>query len=85
MSGKKKMGQAYLTTEELAERYVVSASTIRRLQRRGLIPFFQPGGPGSALRFPPDALERSTSSSPVPAAPSPPASLPGPKPKWTQS
>jgi hypothetical protein len=47
-----------ITDKELAKRSGVSLATIHRLKKAGLIPFFQPGGKGCVLRFPPDALER---------------------------
>ena len=48
----------YLTAEELATAADVSTATIWRLKRDGKIPFFQPGGAGHLVKFPPDALEQ---------------------------
>ena len=80
----------YLTIHELASRTGLSVSTLRRLQLRGSIPFYQPGGPGSRVLFPRDAIERSSAanaSSPhlnPPSEPVRPTSVPrhGPQPHW---
>jgi len=80
----------YLTILELSSRTGLSISTLRRLQNRKLIPFYQPGGPGSRVLFPRDAIEISSSanaSSPNPIPPSEavrPPTVPrhGPKPHW---
>jgi hypothetical protein len=48
---------AYLTRRQLADRGGVSTITIDRYKRDGKIPFSQPGGPGSKVFFPPNALE----------------------------
>jgi hypothetical protein len=50
--------RTYLTAEELASAADVSTATIWRLKRDGKIPFFQPGGAGHLVKFPPDALEQ---------------------------
>jgi hypothetical protein len=48
----------YVTIDELSRRSGVSTATLHRLKNAGQIPFFQPGGKGARLLFPPDALER---------------------------
>ncbi len=47
-----------LTIKQLAQQARVSVETIRRRVRDGKIPYYQPGGPGTAMRFPSDAFER---------------------------
>jgi excisionase family DNA binding protein len=48
-----------ISITELSYTNGLSISTIRRLVRRGQIPFVQPSGKGGKLLFPPDAVERS--------------------------
>jgi excisionase family DNA binding protein len=48
----------YLTVKELATATGLSVSTLRRLQRKGQLPFFQPGGPGTRVVYPLDAIEQ---------------------------
>lgn len=79
-----------LTIDELSQRSRLSISTLNRLKKEGLIPYFQPGGKNTRVTFPPDAIERAcaaTAASPsVPAAtPTTPTKLSGPMPKWQQS
>jgi excisionase family DNA binding protein len=50
----------YLTTVELSEVTGISVSTIQRLRRKGVLPFYQPGGPRTRIVFPPDAIEQAT-------------------------
>jgi hypothetical protein len=50
-------GPIYLTKHQLVARSGLSASTVQRYKDAGKIPFFQPGGPGGKLLFPPDAIE----------------------------
>ncbi|MFL5330046.1 MAG: helix-turn-helix domain-containing protein [Gemmataceae bacterium] len=90
-------GVAYLTIEELAKKTRYSVSTLRRLCRKGLIPFFQPGGPRSRVVFPTDSIERIRAILPPSVASAPKTellSLPdktaadtarvqsGPRPRW---
>jgi excisionase family DNA binding protein len=51
-------GRDYLDVAELAERTGLSRATIWRLKRKRLIPFFQPGGKGTTVVFPKDAIEK---------------------------
>ena len=62
-----------LSLHELSLATGVSEKTIRRLVDRDAIPYFQPGGPGHRLLFPPDALEIGG----TPTSASPPASNAG--------
>lgn len=77
-----------LTVEELAKANGLSASTIHRLKNAGRIVFYQPAGPGGALRFPVDAIERSlTDPLPKPESAADQCrpqkeNLSGPPPKW---
>lgn len=64
----------YFTLGELAHISGLSEVTLRRYWRDGKIPGFQPGGEGSRVLFPHDALERtplppSASLEPQPIAP----------------
>ncbi len=45
-----------ITKEQLAELTGSSISTIMRRKRDRQIPFFQPGGPGTLLKFPRDCV-----------------------------
>lgn len=67
----------YLSLAELSARSGVSAATLWRLKEARRIPFFQPGGPGTRLLFPADALERTE-----PPEEGTGAALSGPTPKW---
>ncbi len=77
-----------LTIHELSAATGVPVATIRRYKRRGLIPFFQPGGPGCRVWFPPDALDGRPETAPA-AVKAPaeraPSRLPGPGPRWKQN
>ena len=83
--------QLPLTINELSQRSRLSVSTLNRLKKAGLIPFFQPGGKGSRVTFPADAIERACADTAdaqtVPAAPiaALPRKLSGPPPKWMGS
>ena len=61
----------YLTLEELARISGVSKVTLRRYWRAGKIPGHQPGGKGSRVLFPPDALERNPVAPPAALEPRP--------------
>ncbi len=80
-----------LTIEELSQRSRLSVSTLNRLKKAGLIPFFQPGGKGTRVTFSPDAIERACAATAagqsVPAAQvsASPKKLSGPSPKWLDS
>lgn len=63
----------YLTLEELARVSGVSEVTLRRYWRAGKIPGHQPGGKGSRVLFPPDALEGKQVAAPAMLAPRPSA------------
>ena len=78
---------AYLTIKELSEKSQFSVSQLRRLVRAGRIPFYQPGGKGGKLRFPPDAIERSVDiSQDCEAERKPDAQpLPGRSPRWMEN
>ena len=49
--------EVYLDAEELGQLLQVSLSTIRRWQKANQIPFLQPGGPRTRVKFPLRALE----------------------------
>jgi excisionase family DNA binding protein len=85
--------KTFLTREELSARTGLSVSTIHRLKRAHLIPFYQPGGKGSRVLFPPNAIEVANRANPddistvsqeatVPSEPVLPKRLPGPRPRW---
>jgi excisionase family DNA binding protein len=82
--------RCYLTIAELAATTGMSVSTLGRLKKRGLLPFFQPGGPRSRVLFPADAVERTflygrkpeDSSGVDDAADDETAPRRGPRPKW---
>jgi hypothetical protein len=80
--------RAYLTKQELVARSGLSAATIQRYKDQGLIPFFQPGGKGGRILFPPDAIEtvHLESAGPIPnstdARQQKLPKLPGPRPRW---
>ena len=71
----------YLNIEELSAQTRVAVSTLRRYVREQKIKYFQPGGKGGRLLFPPDALERAGQ---PPVSPDAHRSnpLPGRRPKW---
>jgi hypothetical protein len=87
---------AYLTKAELARRSGLSPGTIQRYKDKELIPFFQPGGKGGRLLFPPNALEAAVARAhqdesartdrtgqdyqAIPTAGQ--RKLPGPRPRW---
>jgi predicted DNA-binding transcriptional regulator AlpA len=76
-----------LNIDELVERSGLSEATIWRLKNAEKIPFYQPGGKGSRVTFPPDALERNYSAQnpdePSGNEPSSSSTInTGPKPDW---
>ena len=78
----------YLTLAQLCEATGFGSTTIHRWKKRGLIPFFQPGGKHGHLRFPMDAIEHCRQVGNPPAAAISPTSdtsskLPGRPPQWT--
>ena len=80
--------RAYMDLYQLAAHTGFSVSTINRLRRKGKIPYHQPGGPGTKIVFPHDAIERVYEpsgevviTSPTSAA----GSQRGPKPKWLKN
>jgi hypothetical protein len=70
----------YLTIKELSTLTGFSETQLRRLQRDHRIPFFQPGGKGGKLFFPPDAIEKS--GQPQPGAETTGLPLAGRRPSW---
>ncbi len=80
----------YLTASELAARTGMSTTTIWRLKRDEKIPFYQPGGKNSLVRFPPNALELANSQSTTTESNEGDSTnsnksekpLPGPRPDW---
>ena len=79
----------FISKNELAHRTGLSEETIERLRKRGIIPFWQPGGKRCRILFPVSIL--TTLSTPPATAPSaahpassPAAKLPGPSPRWLQ-
>jgi hypothetical protein len=88
-----RLPKAYLTREQLSERSGLSASTIHRYKRDGKIPFFQPGGGGAKVLYPPSAIECALSQSRQELLVAQDQSntagngvtlkrLPGPRPRW---
>jgi excisionase family DNA binding protein len=82
------VGRRFLSITELAAATGFSVSTLRRLQQKGVLPFYQPGGPRTRLVFPADAIERCVEAgsaclpTPLPPSEQPAARQRGPKPKW---
>ena len=78
--------KSYLDIDELVARTGLSKATIWRLKTSGKIQFYQPGGKGTRVTFPENAIEVSSlnkeSHLPVPANPEELERLPGPSPKW---
>jgi predicted DNA-binding transcriptional regulator AlpA len=78
----------YLDISELVARTGLSEATIWRLKPDGKIPFFQPGGKGTRVKFPDNAieqLERSGTATPMNSNTAENTSserLPVPPPKW---
>jgi len=70
----------YVSIEELSSDSGMSVTQLRRLARAGRIPFFQPGGKGGKLLFPPDAIEKSMQTDPQPQTTAVP--LAGRPPSW---
>jgi len=82
----------YLDADALAARTGLSLSTIHRLKRHGKIRFYQPGGKGTRILFPPNAIEQIKESAEVGpedilvGAPMPiQKGLSGPRPTWMKS
>ena len=85
----KRLDEAHLTIQELSEHSHLSVATINRLKKAGLIPFFQPGGPRTSVRFPADAIEQACANRggdvcqpPAASSAHAPKTLSGPAPKW---
>ena len=77
----------YLNIDELCLRTGLSKSTIHRLKKSGMVRFYQPGGKGGRVLFPPDAIEQVTSGEQPTADPdqdtfTSKSKLSGPQPKW---
>lgn len=77
----------YLNIDQFQSLTGLSKSTIHRLKDAGTIPVYQPGGKGSRLLFPADALERSArlygQAAPASLARrTRQAELSGPQPQW---
>ena len=75
---------SYLTIQELSDRSRLSVTQLRRMAHAGQITYFQPGGPGGRMLFPPDAIERAGQQSAIQEAPFQ-KKLSGPRPKWMDS
>lgn len=75
-------GRKYLTIKELSEDSSFSVTQIRRWVAAEKIAFFQPGGKGGRLLFPPDALERCSTEDPFDDDDEGEKPLPGRRPKW---
>ena len=80
-------GRPYLNINELVAHTGLSTATIWRLKRAGKIPFYQPGGKGTLVKFPVNAIELAghshgprASDSNVETAST--KQLSGPRPKW---
>ena len=72
-----------LSARELSDRTGVSLPTIWRLKSAGKIPFFQPGGKGTVVRFPADAFEQGAAQSCAPSSHERNQDrLSGPRPAW---
>jgi hypothetical protein len=74
------MSSKYLTLKGLSALTGISDTQLRRLKRDHRIPFFQPGGKGGKLYFPPDAIEKSGPPQSEAEAPGVPKA--GRRPKW---
>lgn len=72
----------YLTRHELARRTRLSPATIQRLKDAGCIPFYQPGGKGGRVLFPPDAIERAQGAADDGGENGSGHRLAGPRPAW---
>ncbi len=72
----------YISINELSQITGFSVTQIRRLVAAEKIAFFQPGGKGGKLLFPPDALERRYSENPFARENEGEKPLPGPRPNW---
>lgn len=78
-------GRHYLSLEEFCAHTGLSEATVRRLCRKGQLPFHQPGGPRTKLLFDPDALERvgaGSQTQPQQSVVDPTPVIPGPAPRW---
>jgi hypothetical protein len=79
----------YVTVAELSRRSRLSVATLHRLKDAGKIPFYQPGGKGSRLLFPADAIERAADAAqreqPTAANENESQHLNGPCPAWMSS
>jgi len=75
-----------VTIQELSRQTRLSLATLHRYKAAGKIPFHQPGGKGSALRFPADAVQRAAVADAMDAAASvvqgSRKQLAGPRPAW---
>jgi excisionase family DNA binding protein len=85
----------YLSLAQFSTYSGLSQSTLRRRIRDGSLPAIQPGGPGTRLVIPRDALDRLRRQPPLlgggseggpraalPATSDQPRHLPGPRPSW---
>lgn len=75
----------YLSPQELAATSGFCLSTINRLKKEGKIAYLQPGGPGSKVLFPADAMDQLTHQpepNSVVASSAGPKKLAGVKPAW---
>lgn len=69
------------TLTELSAESRLSVTQIRRLVKKGLIPFLQPGGPGGKLLFQPNALLAANQSAEALPSPTLPPTA-GQQPRW---
>ena len=72
-------GQRLLDVKTFCDRTGFSASTVRRLIRRGRLPVYQPGGRRCRVLIPAGALDGALE---CPAEEKPRERIPGPRPKW---
>ena len=84
MSDQNLTNRQYLNINQLSEISGFSVTQIRRLVDAQKIPYFQPGGKGGKLLFPPNALERNGSGEEKNPANESNKPLSGRRPKWTE-
>lgn len=74
--------EVYLTIQQLSQRTGFSVTQLRRLAKKGAIPYLQPGGAGGKLLFRPDALEACSPGESTTFAPAQQRPLSGQRPRW---
>ena len=87
---------SWLTVAKFVDHCGLSTSTVRRLIKSGSLPYAQPGGPGTRVLIPADALSHARGDVGVPQEPAAstaptaviepalPEKRAGPKPRWKQ-